>query len=173
MATAGYPPPQESQDAMYALNSSTRLEIADDARQQLLRTPSPTPSEMRALKFRLGEVDWKTMASRKFWLRKEWLCALLGLPFCAIAYLLISGYYVILVIILIITALASMYHKQIVTWLTPYTKWVYEYVSSLVLQRRYNDTLQFGIRMACPGCRSVCDILSSRNMLFYCPSGHR
>ena len=46
----------------------------------------------------------------------------------------------IVVIILIITALASMYHKQIVTWLTPFTKWVYEYVLSLVLQRRYNDT---------------------------------
>ena len=75
MATAGYPP---SQDAMYALNPSTRVEaeITDDARQ-VSRTPSPTPSEMRALKFRFDTVDWKTMASRKFWFRREWLCALL------------------------------------------------------------------------------------------------
>lgn len=73
MATAGYPPPQ---DAMYALNSSTRLEIANDA-HQLIRTPSPTPSELRALKFELGAVDWKAMASRKFWFRREWLCVLL------------------------------------------------------------------------------------------------
>lgn len=74
MATTGYPP----QDAMYALNPPTRLEaeVADDARQ-LSRTPSPTPSEVRALKFRLGTVDWKAMASRKFWFRREWLCALL------------------------------------------------------------------------------------------------
>jgi hypothetical protein len=72
MATAGYPPPQ---DAMYALNSPTRLEITDDARQ-LLRTPSPTPSEMMALKFRLSMVDWETITSRKFWFRREWLCAL-------------------------------------------------------------------------------------------------
>jgi hypothetical protein len=33
--------------------------------------------------------------------------------------------------------------------------------------------LQFGIRVACPDCCSVCDILSSRNVLFYCPSSHR
>ena len=71
----GYPPPQ---DAMYALTSPTRLEaeVVDGARQ-LSRTPSPTPSEMRALKFRLSAVDWKAITSRKFWFRREWLCALL------------------------------------------------------------------------------------------------
>ena len=77
MATAGY---QQlgPQDAMYALNSPTRLEaeVADDARR-LSRTPSPTPSEMRALKFRLDTIDWKKMASKKFWFRREWLCSLL------------------------------------------------------------------------------------------------
>lgn len=79
----------------------------------------------------------------------------------------------IVVIILIITTLVSMYHKQMVTWLTPFTEWVYEYVfypsycNAVTMTR-----LQFGIRMACPDCRSVCDILSSRNVLFYCPSSH-
>ena len=53
----------------------------------------------------------------------------------------------LVVVLLIITALASMYHKQIVTWLTPFTKWVYECVFVLgVLQRRYNDVyrLEYG-----------------------------
>ena len=33
--------------------------------------------------------------------------------------------------------------------------------------------LQSRIRVACTGCRSVCDILSSRNVLFCCPSSYR
>lgn len=38
------------------------------------------------------------------------------------------GYYVAFVLILTITALTSIYHKQIVEWLTPVTKWLHEYV---------------------------------------------
>ena len=41
------------------------------------------------------------------------------------------------------------------------------YCSAVTMTR-----LQFGIRVACPNCRSVCDILSSRNVLSYCPSSH-
>ena len=86
---------------------------------------------------------------------------------------IIAGYYVIVVVLLIITILVSMHHKQIVTWLTPFTKWVHECVLFLVYCNTVTLThLQFGIRVACPDCRFICDILSSSNVLFYCPSSH-
>ncbi|KAF5375564.1 hypothetical protein D9615_009175 [Tricholomella constricta] len=71
------------------------------------RTPSPTPSEERQLK--TGVFDWKTLGNWRFWIRRDWL-----------------WYYVGLVIILVITALVSIYHKQIVEWLTPVTRWLHD-----------------------------------------------
>ncbi|KAF9560438.1 hypothetical protein CPC08DRAFT_690092 [Agrocybe pediades] len=95
---------------MYStLNSTTTVETKpgrDDVRG-LSRTPSPTPSELKELK--TGAIDWKTLASRKFWIRREWL-----------------WYYVLLVITLVLVALMTIYHKQIVQWLTPFTKWVHD-----------------------------------------------
>jgi hypothetical protein len=37
-----------------------------------------------------------------------------------------AGYYVILVLILVITVLVSVYHKQIVHWLTPAAEWLHK-----------------------------------------------
>jgi len=37
-----------------------------------------------------------------------------------------TGYYVALVVILVLTALMTLYHKQIVDWLTPITRWLHE-----------------------------------------------
>ncbi|KAG6895245.1 hypothetical protein C0992_002401 [Termitomyces sp. T32_za158] len=79
---------------------------AADARI-LARTPSPTPSEARELK--TGAFDWKRLSSWRFWVRREWL-----------------WYYVALVVILVLTALITIYHKQIVFWLTPATKWLHD-----------------------------------------------
>ncbi|KDR72938.1 hypothetical protein GALMADRAFT_252295 [Galerina marginata CBS 339.88] len=108
MLGVGYPP---QNDGMYAtLNSTTTIETkvgdVEDARR-ISRTPSPTPSEAKEL--RTGAIDWKTLSSPKFWIRREWL-----------------WYYVILVVILTITALVTIYHKQIVTWLTPVTLWLHD-----------------------------------------------
>ncbi|KAF7290616.1 hypothetical protein MIND_01301800 [Mycena indigotica] len=72
------------------------------------RTPSPTPSEAKAL--RSGLFDWKTLLSWRFWIRREWL-----------------WYYVAIVLIMTITALVSIYHHQIVDWLTPVTKWLHSF----------------------------------------------
>lgn len=36
------------------------------------------------------------------------------------------GYYVLFVVILVITALVTLYHKQIVGWLTPVTRWLHD-----------------------------------------------
>ncbi|PFH48524.1 hypothetical protein AMATHDRAFT_87049 [Amanita thiersii Skay4041] len=77
---------------------------SDDSR---LRTPSPTPSEAKAMQ--TGAIDWRSMANWRFWLRREWL-----------------WYYVALVIILVVTALVTLYHKQIVHWLTPVTRWLHD-----------------------------------------------
>ncbi|KAI0346223.1 hypothetical protein BDW22DRAFT_1323747, partial [Trametopsis cervina] len=65
------------------------------------RTPSPTPSEAEELK-KTSLVDWKAMASWKFWLRREYI-----------------WYYVIAFIIGVITILFTVYHKQIVDWIHP------------------------------------------------------
>ncbi|KAK1222287.1 hypothetical protein PQX77_014920 [Marasmius sp. AFHP31] len=67
------------------------------------RTPSPTPSEAKELKS--GAIDWKTIGNWRFWVRKEW-----------------TWYYIILTVILVITALVTIYHEQIVGWLTPVTR---------------------------------------------------
>ena len=70
------------------------------------------------------------------------------------------------VIILIITTIPQ--YVPLLTWLTPFTKWVHERVLSIAYYNAVTMTrLQFGIRTACPSCRSVCDIFSSRNLLFY------
>lgn len=45
------------------------------------RTPSPTPSESKALK--AGVLDWKSLVNWRFWFRKEWICASLA---CAPKY---------------------------------------------------------------------------------------
>ncbi|TEB08865.1 hypothetical protein FA13DRAFT_1587221, partial [Coprinellus micaceus] len=71
------------------------------------RTPSPTPSELKELQS--GAINWEAMRKWRFWIRREWLCE----------------YYVILVLILVITVLVSVYHKQIVHWLTPAAEWLH------------------------------------------------
>ena len=42
--------------------------------------------------------------------------------------LTLIGYYVIVFVILVVVALTTIFHKQIVLWLTPFTKWVHECV---------------------------------------------
>ena len=40
------------------------------------------------------------------------------------------GYYVALIILTTITVLISLYHEEIVEWLTPATRWLHECVST-------------------------------------------
>ncbi|KIM44279.1 hypothetical protein M413DRAFT_443299 [Hebeloma cylindrosporum] len=100
-----YPP---QQNVLYpAMNSTSSLEtkVAEDPRQ-ISRTPSPTPSELKELK--TGAIDWKTLRTKSFWFRREWL-----------------WYYVIVFVLVVITALVTIFHRQIVEALTPVTKWLY------------------------------------------------
>ncbi|KAF9467631.1 hypothetical protein BDZ94DRAFT_1248593 [Collybia nuda] len=99
-----YPPnstPYDSNDP-YARTAKSAEEARD-----LARTPSPTPSEAKELK--TGVFDWKTLGQWRFWIRREWL-----------------WYYVALVVILVLTTLMTIYHKQIVDWLTPVTRWLHD-----------------------------------------------
>ncbi|KAK0187210.1 hypothetical protein F5146DRAFT_1063939 [Armillaria mellea] len=75
--------------------------------RDISRTPSPTPSEAKELK--TGVFSWEVIGKWRFWIRREWL-----------------WYYVALVIILTLTALMTLYHKQIVDWLTPVSKWLHD-----------------------------------------------
>ncbi|ETW82593.1 hypothetical protein HETIRDRAFT_237518, partial [Heterobasidion irregulare TC 32-1] len=76
--------------------------------RRISRTPSPTPSEAAELA-RDSLLDWKTLLSWRFWIRREWL-----------------WYYIGLTIIGVLTALITIYHKQIVHWLTPKTTWMHD-----------------------------------------------
>ncbi|KAJ2923115.1 hypothetical protein H1R20_g13977, partial [Candolleomyces eurysporus] len=71
------------------------------------RTPSPTPSELKELQ--TGAIDWAGLRSWRFWFRREWL-----------------WYYVALVVIIVLTALVSVYHKQIVRGLEPAARWLHD-----------------------------------------------
>jgi len=106
MPAGGYPP--EMNDMYPTVNSTSTLEtkVGEDHRQ-ISRTPSPTPSELKELK--TGAIDWKTLKNWRFWIRREWL-----------------WYYVILVVIVTITVLVSVFHKQIVHWLTPVSRWLFD-----------------------------------------------
>jgi hypothetical protein len=70
-----YPP--DGASIPYSLNDSTttipgKYEFTTN---RVSRTPSPTPSEAAELA-RDGIIDWKSMTSWRFWIRREWLCEL-------------------------------------------------------------------------------------------------
>ncbi|KAF8883030.1 hypothetical protein BD779DRAFT_1472716 [Infundibulicybe gibba] len=78
-----------------------------DGVQEASRTPSPTPSEQKELT--TGVFDWKTLSKWRFWIRREWLWR-----------------YVALILVLVITALVTIFHQQIVDALTPVTNWLHK-----------------------------------------------
>lgn len=101
-----YPPNNTS--SQYSLtNSSTTLPGKHEFNPDpISRTPSPTPSEAAELA-RESVFDWKTLSSWRFWLRREWL-----------------WYYVIAILLAVITALITIFHHQIVEKLTPAAHWI-------------------------------------------------
>lgn len=128
-----YPPgPPNGQLSTHSFPSSLTYKSSQDVEDGVVLrggTPSPTPSEEKEMK--TGAIDWKSVTNWRFWIRKEWICMLgsenrrnilLTMAFC----LDCSGYYVALVVILVIVALMTIYHKQIVHWLTPVTRWLHE-----------------------------------------------
>lgn len=100
-----YPPAHQADGLTDYSVSSFQTKVVESPR--LSRTPSPTPSEAKELQS--GAVDWKSLSTRKFWFRREWL-----------------WYYVILAVILVITTLTIIFHQQIVNWLTPATQWLHK-----------------------------------------------
>ncbi|KAK0200346.1 hypothetical protein DFS33DRAFT_1360713 [Desarmillaria ectypa] len=106
-------PPAPSQAPYISANSSVTFVNGDlpnngnRVPRDITRTPSPTPSEAKELK--TGVLSWEVVGKWRFWIRREWL-----------------WYYVALVIILVLTALMTLYHKQIVDWLTPVTRWLHD-----------------------------------------------
>jgi hypothetical protein len=55
----------------YDDNISTITKLEGD-RSYADRTPSPTPSEVEALK--TGAFDWKSLTNWRFWIRRDWIC---------------------------------------------------------------------------------------------------
>ncbi|KAJ7902814.1 hypothetical protein B0H14DRAFT_1148573 [Mycena olivaceomarginata] len=96
---------QQSYPPTFSSNNSFK-HPADDMRG-ISRTPSPTPSEAKQMNESL--FSWKQLTNWRFWIRKEW-----------------TKYYIILTVIMVITALISIYHHQIVQALTPVTKWLHD-----------------------------------------------
>ncbi|KAF7329127.1 hypothetical protein MKEN_00173200 [Mycena kentingensis (nom. inval.)] len=104
---APFNPPSLSDAPSYTSHVSYPTKSPRDLeeRRTLARTPSPTPSEAKALGG--GLFNWKDLMRWNFWFRKEWI-----------------KYYIILVIIVTVSALITIYHEQIVHWLTPVSVWL-------------------------------------------------
>ncbi|KDQ15982.1 hypothetical protein BOTBODRAFT_31431 [Botryobasidium botryosum FD-172 SS1] len=71
------------------------------------RTPSPTPSEQAILK--AGVLDLKTVLNWRTWAKRKYI-----------------PYYLALVATLVVVALMTIYHSQIVDWLKPAAHWMKE-----------------------------------------------
>lgn len=71
----------------------------------------------------------------------------------------VKGYYVAFVLIMVITALVTLYHKQIVEWLTPVTQWMHECVGSLPCPSLLSNRLQFVLGLGHSHSCSICDII--------------
>ncbi|KAF7328918.1 hypothetical protein MVEN_02521600 [Mycena venus] len=116
----------------------------------IARTPSPTPSEAKAMNEPL--FSWSQLTNWRFWIRKEWTSACFSLdiflatkresPAASLLKSAFAGslwkelflcfrralppqYYIAGAIIMTITALISIYHHQIVHALTPVTNWLH------------------------------------------------
>ncbi|CAG7852625.1 Golgi apparatus membrane protein TVP38 [Serendipita indica DSM 11827] len=72
------------------------------------RSPSPTPSELEATK--RGVIDWKKLFNWRTYAHKKYIPWALGL-----------------IVILVVVALMTLYHKQIVHWLTPAANWMHNF----------------------------------------------
>ncbi|KAG9119989.1 Tlg2-vesicle protein [Ceratobasidium sp. 392] len=72
------------------------------------RTPSPTPSEKEELE--RGIVNWKKIFRWQTWLKKKYI-----------------PWYIGFVVICVLTALMTLYHKQIVEWLRPAANWMHSF----------------------------------------------
>jgi hypothetical protein len=69
-----YPPNNSSSQYSFVDSSTTIPGKHEFAPGPISRTPSPTPSEAEVLA-REGVIDWKSLSSWRFWIRKEWICA--------------------------------------------------------------------------------------------------
>jgi len=74
------------------------------------------------------------------------------------------GYYLALVIILTVSVLVIVFHKQIVNWLTPVTKWLHGFVrlSHLSTMISNINNLQVQSWLAGPNCCIVRYLVPSR-----------
>lgn len=119
--SSSYPPNGPfNPSSVSSFNSTAKGQ--DDVRN-ISRTPSPTPSEAKALSD--GFLTWKQISNWRFWIRREWLSATTSLYPRSIINALIA-YYIVLTVILTLTTLISVYHHQIVVWLTPVTQWMHK-----------------------------------------------
>ncbi|KAK7691178.1 hypothetical protein QCA50_006281 [Cerrena zonata] len=104
------PHPSKSYDRHVTKNLDVEKDVDTliSMREDLTRTPSPTPEEAAELS-KTSMFDWKAMRSWRYWIRKEW-----------------CWYYLITVLMLVFTVLFVVYHKAIVDWLHPAAKWMHD-----------------------------------------------
>lgn len=128
------PHPSKSYDRHVTKNLDVEKDVDTliSMREDLTRTPSPTPEEAAELS-KTSMFDWKAMRSWRYWIRKEWCCMSLFcflLDRCADYEISLTfiyeGYYLITVLMLVFTVLFVVYHKAIVDWLHPAAKWMHE-----------------------------------------------
>ncbi|TFK66091.1 hypothetical protein BDN72DRAFT_844792 [Pluteus cervinus] len=107
LSNHSYPPP--THDEPYGgiiVERPPTHDFHDD--RTIVRTPSPTPSEERALKGNV--IDYKQMLNWRYWFRREWF-----------------WYYVVGILVVVLSALVTIYHEQIVEWLTPVSQFLHKF----------------------------------------------
>jgi len=67
-----YPYPPSQYDPSTVTSSTFSATKVGHEDERMARTPSPTPSELKELE--KGAIDWKALATWRFWLRRDWLC---------------------------------------------------------------------------------------------------
>ncbi|KAJ3969960.1 hypothetical protein EV361DRAFT_997029 [Lentinula raphanica] len=92
--------------------NTVNVALPHDPQTRMIRTPSPTPSEVRALDeigSHSGLINWKRVKSKDFWMSKEGV-----------------KYGITVAVVITLVVLFAVYHKDIVIFLTPATQWCHE-----------------------------------------------
>ncbi|KAJ4490678.1 hypothetical protein J3R30DRAFT_3694398 [Lentinula aciculospora] len=108
----GYKPPELDERFTPQTYAPVHVNL-QETRAQVARTPSPTPSESRALAEignHSGLINWNRIKSKDFWLSKD------GLKYGITAAVVIT-----------LVVLFAIYHEDIVVFLTPATQWCHDH----------------------------------------------
>ncbi|WWC62935.1 uncharacterized protein I303_105533 [Kwoniella dejecticola CBS 10117] len=90
-----------------ASESSTHPVLSDGAGKEYPAGWTKEDEEAEREFLKKGMVDWKKLSAWRFWIRKEWWY-----------------WYIIAIVGAVLVILMSLYHDEIVDWMTPFANWM-------------------------------------------------